>query len=261
VKVVVHLSDLHFGRENPAVVDALLDAVSALAPSVVAVSGDLTQRARAHQFVRARHFLDALPFARVVVPGNHDVPLFNVFARLADPLGGYRRHVTTDLAPTFVSPPVVVVGLNTTRPMAVKGAGVHMRDVNRICQFIERFDAELVKILVAHHPFEAGSRTALDALTRGGIDVILTGHLHVSATSHTAKRHNLSGRTAVVVEAGTATSTRLRETTNAFNVIRVDAASLVVERYEWLRSVGFGLADHQQFDRAATGWEPRSERS
>src|SRR5207248_6077307 len=116
VKTVVHLSDLHFGREDPPVVAALVDAISALEPSVIVVSGDLTQRARRHQFLRARRFLDALPFARVVVPGNHDVPLFNLFARVVDPLGGYRRYVTTDLTPTFVDPPVVVVGLNTTRP-------------------------------------------------------------------------------------------------------------------------------------------------
>ena len=258
MKVVVHLSDLHFGRENPTVVEALLDAVSALRPSVVAVSGDLTQRARAHQFVRARRFLDALPFPRVVVPGNHDVPLFNVFARLFDPLGGYRRHVTTDLAPAFADPPVVVFGVNTTRPSSIKAARVHLRDVNRILESIRRFDAGVVKILVAHHPFDGHSHAALDALTRGGIDVILTGHLHVSSTTDTATRHDLSGRCAVVVEAGTATSTRLRETTNAFNVVRVDAGMLAVERYEWRSSAGFEPVEYQQFERTVTGWEPRA---
>jgi 3',5'-cyclic AMP phosphodiesterase CpdA len=257
VKTVVHLSDLHFGREDPAVVDALLGAVSAIAPSVVVVSGDLTQRARRHQFVRARRFLDALPFARVVVPGNHDVPLFNVFARVLDPLGGYRRHVTADLAPTFVDPPVVVVGLDTTRPSSIKAARVHTHDVDRICAYVQRFDAGAVKILVAHHPFDTGSHAALETLTRGGIDVILTGHLHVSAASHTASRHNLSGRGAVVVEAGTATSTRLREMTNAFNVVRVDPQSIVVERHDWGRNTGFEIADRQQFERTAAGWEPR----
>ena len=258
MKTVVHLSDLHFGREDPAVVDELLQAVSAVAPSLVAVSGDLTQRARRHQFIRARRFLDALPFARVVVPGNHDVPLFNLFARVLDPLGGYRRHVTTDLAPTFVDLPVVAVGLDTTRTSSVKAARVHMRDVDCICRYIQRFDADVVKILVAHHPFDAGSHVALDVLTRAGIDVILTGHLHVSVTSHTARRYNLSGRAAVVVEAGTATSTRLREATNAFNVVRGDARSIVVERHDWTRGAGFQMADCQQFDRVATGWDLRA---
>jgi 3',5'-cyclic AMP phosphodiesterase CpdA len=256
VKTVVHLSDLHFGREDPRVVAALIEAVSALEPSVIVVSGDLTQRARRSQFLRARRFLDALPFPRVVVPGNHDVPLFNLFARMIDPLGGYRRYVTTDLAPTFVDPPVAVVGLDTTRPSTLKAARIHLSDVNRICDYVQRFDADVVKILAAHHPFDAGSYPALEALTRGGIDVILSGHLHVSSTSHTARRHNLNGRAAVVVEAGTATSTRLREPSNAFNALRVEPRSLVVERYDWKRDAGFGIEDRQQFERAGTGWEP-----
>jgi 3',5'-cyclic AMP phosphodiesterase CpdA len=257
VKAVVHLSDLHFGREDPAVVEALIETVAAVGPSVVVVSGDLTQRARRGQFRRARRFLDALAFPRVVVPGNHDVPLFNLFARVFDPLGGYRRHVTMDLTPTFLDPPLLVVGLDTTRPTSLKAARVHARDVERICGHIQQFDAGVVKILVAHHPFDAGSYTELEALTRCGVDVILSGHLHVSSTSHTAHRHNLSGRAAVVVEAGTATSTRLRETTNAFNVVRVDAGSIVVERHDWTAGTGFTIADRQQFTRASTGWEPR----
>jgi 3',5'-cyclic AMP phosphodiesterase CpdA len=260
VKALVHLSDLHFGREDPAVVDALIETVSAVGPSVVVVSGDLTQRARRRQFLRARRFLDALAFPRVVVPGNHDVPLFNLFARALDPLGGYRRYVTTDLAPTFLDPPLLVVGLDTTRPASLKAARVHARDVARICDHIQRFDDDVVKVLVAHHPFDAGSYGELEALTRCGVDVILTGHLHVSSTSHTAHRHNLSGRAAVVVEAGTATSTRLRETTNAFNVVRVDAGSIVVERHDWTAGSGFAIADRQQFARAALGWEPEAPR-
>jgi 3',5'-cyclic AMP phosphodiesterase CpdA len=256
VKAVVHLSDLHFGRENPDVVEALIDTVSRMAPSVVAVSGDLTQRARRSQFRRARRFLDALPFPRVVVPGNHDVPLFNLPARIFDPLGGYMREVTADLAPTFVDPPVVVVGLDTTRPGTVKSARVHARDVHRICEYVRQFGGDVVKILVAHHPFDEGSDPEFKTLTRCGIDVILTGHLHVSSSSHTASRHNLSGRGAVVVEAGTAVSTRLRETTNAFNVLRVQAGTIVTERYDWIRGTGFVVADRQQFARSPAGWTP-----
>jgi 3',5'-cyclic AMP phosphodiesterase CpdA len=254
VKAVVHLSDLHFGREDPDVVEALIDAVCHVAPAVVAVSGDLTQRARRHQFRRARCFLDALPFPRVVVPGNHDVPLFNLLARIFDPLGGYRREVTTDLAPTFVDPPVAVVGLDTTRPSSVKTARVHTHDVNRICEYIGQLGGDVVKILVAHHPFDERSYPELQTLTRCGIDVILTGHLHVSSTSHTASRHNLGGRGAVVVEAGTAVSTRLREATNAFNVLRVQADAIVAERYDWIPGTGFVVADRQQFARSSSGW-------
>jgi 3',5'-cyclic AMP phosphodiesterase CpdA len=258
VKTVVHLSDLHFGREDPGVVEALIAAVWAISPAVVAVSGDLTQRARRGQFRRAARFLEALPFAQVVVPGNHDVPLFNVFARVLDPLGGYKRYIAADLAPTFVDPPILVVGLDTTRPASLKNARVHSRDVERICEYVQRFGAEDVKILVAHHPFDVGSYAELATLTGCGIDVVLTGHLHVSSTSHTAHRHQLNGRAAVVVEAGTATSTRLRETTNAFNVLRIDPGTIVVERHDWMPGTGFVVADQQRFERSSTGWAPAS---
>jgi hypothetical protein len=182
--------------------------------------------------------------------------LFNVFARVFDPLGGYKRHITADLAPTFVDPPVVVVGLDTTRPASVKNARVHARDVERICGYVQQFRPEDVRILVAHHPFDAENYPELETLTRCGIDVILTGHLHVSGSSHTAHRHHLSGRSAVVVEAGTATSTRLREATNAFNVLRLTPAAIVVERHDWLPDEGFVLGDRQRFDRSADGWLP-----
>jgi 3',5'-cyclic AMP phosphodiesterase CpdA len=256
MKTLVHLSDLHFGREDRRVVDALIAAVSALRPDVVAVSGDLTQRARRRQFRRAARFLDALPFARVAVPGNHDIPLFNLFARLRDPLGGYKRHIDADLAPTLVDPPVVVVGLDTTRPSSLKSARVHAGDVERICGFVRQFGPDDVRVLVAHHPFDPGSYPELEALTDCGIDVILTGHLHVSSSSHTAHRHHLNGRSAVVVEAGTATSTRLREPTNAFNALHITTSAIIVERHDWMREQGFVVADRQRFERSPAGWIP-----
>jgi 3',5'-cyclic AMP phosphodiesterase CpdA len=256
VKTVVHLSDLHFGREDPGVVDALITAVSALCPAVIAVSGDLTQRARRRQFRRAARFLEALPYPRVVVPGNHDVPLFNLLTRLFDPLGGYTRHIDANLAPTFVDPPLVIVGLDTTRPYSLKNARIHSRDVERICEYVQQFGPAEVRILVAHHPFDSGTDAELRTLTGCGVDVILTGHLHVSSSSHTAHRHQLMGRSAIVVEAGTATSTRLREPTNAFNVLRVSSTAIVVERHDWMREHGFAVADRQRFARSADGWLP-----
>src|SRR5215217_5454714 len=124
---VVHLSDLHFGREDRRVVAALVAEIARLSPDLVAVSGDLTQRARRRQFERARAFLDALPFPRLVVPGNHDVPLFNLVARLLNPLGGYRRFITADLQPVFIDPMLVVVGMDTTRPSTLKSGRIAER--------------------------------------------------------------------------------------------------------------------------------------
>jgi len=134
VRTLVHLSDLHFGRVDPGVVDALAETVKRIAPDVVAVSGDLTQRARSRQFVEARAFLDSLPSPMIVVPGNHDVPLHNVIARLFNPLGRYRRHITTNLDPRHADEELMVVGTNTTRSFTIAGGGIRRRELRRIAR-------------------------------------------------------------------------------------------------------------------------------
>ena len=110
MRTIVHLSDLHFGALDPRLIDPLVAAVASLAPSLVAISGDLTQRARHRQFREAREFLARLPSPQLVVPGNHDVPLFDVAERLADPLGRFARYITAEFAPAFADDELVVVG-------------------------------------------------------------------------------------------------------------------------------------------------------
>src|SRR3954470_13552313 len=101
MRTLVHISDMHFGRVDPVVAEGLRETVVAMRPDLVTVSGDFTQRARSGQFKSARAFLEALPRPQLVIPGNHDVPLHNVFARFFNPLGGYRRHITDDLQPIY----------------------------------------------------------------------------------------------------------------------------------------------------------------
>jgi 3',5'-cyclic AMP phosphodiesterase CpdA len=259
-RLVIHLSDLHFGREDRRVVRALCNAVWTLRPHVVAVSGDLTQRARAAQFHRARMFLDALPRPQVVVPGNHDVPLFNLAARMFYPLSGYLSHITRDLDPLIVEGPLWVRGINTVRPAAWKSGGIEAEALERLRHSIRTAPPQLIKILVAHHPFEAprrdpGASEPLSSLISAGIDIFLTGHLHASYTGHTAHRYNAHGRTAVVVEAGTATSTRLRAEANAFNVLRIAPNAIEVE-LQMFDGTGFAPVGSQRFSRADNGWSP-----
>src|SRR3984893_1388274 len=108
MRTVVHLSDLHFGRVDPRLVPPLVQTIQAIAPDLIAVSGDLTQRARRSQFVQARAFLERLPFPRIIVPGNHDVPLYNIVARFLNPLADYRRYIAHDLEPVFVDEEMIV---------------------------------------------------------------------------------------------------------------------------------------------------------
>ena len=146
VRTIVHLSDLHFGRVDREIVDALVRTVAFIAPQVVVVSGDFTQRARAEQFKEARAFLDALRIPTVVVPGNHDIPLHNVFARFVTPLAGYRRYITSDLTPRYTDsetpPGLVIVGTDTTRSFTVGGGVRTLQDAGAI------FDAGADKISI-----------------------------------------------------------------------------------------------------------------
>jgi 3',5'-cyclic AMP phosphodiesterase CpdA len=256
MRTVIHLSDLHFGRVDRAIAGALPVHLATLAPDLTVISGDFTQRARRAQFEEARAFLDALPAPRLVVPGNHDVPLYNVAARLLAPLAGYRRHITADLAPMFADAEMLVFGINTTRALTIKGGRIRQADVKRLRDALRHAGKGVVKIIVAHHPFEPSAKAgdAVDVLTEAGADIFLTGHLHVSYTGHTAHRYQRGGRSAIAVEAGTATSTRIREAANTFNVLRIAPSRIVVERIAWQATGEFRIVDSQSFDRTDAGW-------
>ncbi len=264
---LIHLSDLHFGTEDTRVVDALVVAVSALAPTVVAVSGDLTQRARRSQFAAARAFLERLPRPHIVVPGNHDVPLYNVFARFGAPLANYRRFITADLCPCVERDGLLVAGANTTRSFTIKDGGLLRRDVDRLTRTLAQAAHADLRVIVCHHPFDVPSgraarltrprpdADAVATLVERGADVFLTGHLHVSYTGGSALRYRVPGRSAIVVEAGTAASTRVRGERNAFNVLHTARNRVTVVRMEWDPARGSFDAQHRQvFLPGAGGW-------
>jgi 3',5'-cyclic AMP phosphodiesterase CpdA len=129
MRTLVHLSDIHFGRVDQAIIEPLINLITELKPDVVAVSGDLTQRARSQQFKEARAFLDRLPKPQIVVPGNHDVPLYNIFARFITPLDKYRQFITEDLSPFYADEEVAVLGVNTARSLTIKGGRVNEEQV------------------------------------------------------------------------------------------------------------------------------------
>jgi 3',5'-cyclic AMP phosphodiesterase CpdA len=266
MRTIVHLSDIHFGRVDYDVVNALIETVTAIKPDMTVVSGDLTQRARSEQFKEARVFLDALPKPQIVVPGNHDVPLYNVFDRFARPLDKYRKYITTDMRPYFEDEEISVLGVNTARSLTIKGGRINEEQIDWIRQKLCPTDNDLVKIIVTHHPFDlpegyeerdlvGRARLAMRMLAECGADVFLAGHLHVSHISHTATRYKIKGHSALVIQAGTATSTRGRGETNSFNVIRIDRPRLRVERLAWQpENSRFAIAETQEFSQTPEGW-------
>ena len=244
MRIIVHLSDIHFGRVDPRLITPLVRVIRTIAPHLVAVSGDLTQRARRGQFRQARAFLDQLPFPLLVVPGNHDVPLFNVAARFLDPYGGYRRYIAQDLEPMHEDDELIAVGMNSARSLPFHGGGrLNQAQVARGAARLRSARPDAVKIVVTHHPFDlptghgdqhlvGRSDMAMQQLAAAGADLFLSGHLHVSHVGHTAQRYRIAGHSALVVQAGTL-STRARGELNTINVLRLDRPRITVERYSW----------------------------
>ena len=266
---IAHLSDIHFGRVEPRVVDALIDALRSLSPDLVALSGDLTQRARRGQFRAARRFLDRVSSPLLVVPGNHDVPLFNLAARFLDPFGGYQRHIQHDLEPVCEGDGFIAVGLNSARNFPFHGGGrLNETQVSRAAARLAAARTGDVKIVVTHHPFDlpdthgdehlvGRSDMAMRQLADAGADVFLAGHLHVSHIGHTAARYQIAGHSALVVQAGTL-STRQRGEVNSINLLRLGGAQIEVDRYAWDEAAqSFQSTSNRTFHRSSDGWFSR----
>lgn len=266
MRTIVHLSDLHFGRTDPALIEPLLATVRASRPDCVVVSGDLTQRARAAEFRQARAFLDRLPGPQLVVPGNHDVPLYRLWERWVDPLGNYRRFINAEIETAFIDSEIAVVGVNTARALTLKSGRINAAQIDSIQRRIAALPPELTKIVVTHHPFDlpdapdqvdlvGGARQAMAGFARCGVDLLLAGHLHTAQAGDTSGRHELPGYAALAVQAGTATSTRGRGETNSFNVLRIEPSAVAVERHCWqVREGAFRLEHTERFRRKGGRW-------
>ena len=265
MRTVVHLSDLHFGRVDTALLEPLRRTVIGLEPSLVVVSGDLTQRAKPREFREARAFLDTLPKPQIVVPGNHDVPLYNVFRRFVNPLSNYRKIITDDLDPAFIDDEIAAVGVNTARSLTFKGGRINEKQVERIRGKLCALDEKITKLVITHHPFDmpeswdadqivGRARLAMEMFSRCGADILLAGHIHISHTGDTTARYKIHGFAALIVQAGTATSTRGRGESNSFNVLRITGPEVRVERYTWDDAISdFTLMSTEVFTRTGSG--------
>ena len=267
-RTLVHLSDIHFGTVDPAILAPLIESVRGLAPHVVVVSGDLTQRARTAEFIEARAFLDRLPRPQIVVPGNHDVPLYNLYGRFVGQLDRYYRYITPELEPAYVDDEIAVLGTNTARSLTWKGGRINAAQIARIKERLCGIDSRVTKIVVTHHPFDlpqgfseshlvGGARMAMGHLAESGADLLLAGHMHVSSVCRTVLRYQIAGHSALVVQAGTATSTRGRGELNSFNCIRIESGLMTIERWTWSRDrMAFEAMGGETYRKTADGWEP-----
>ncbi len=243
----------------------MLTLARELAPDLVVVSGDFTQRARRREYKAARSFLERLPEPRLVVPGNHDIPLWDVIRRFVSPLGRYRRYITDELAPFYHDDEIAVLGINTARSFTRKYGRINTEQIARAREAFDSVEGEVVKVVVTHHPFDlpSGSHSrlvgrsamAMRGLAAAGVDLILSGHLHLQHTGLTTKRYQIEGYSALVAQTGTTISTRGRGEANSFNCIRIKPAAIEIEPYLWETKRGqFCARAIEPFVRTRTGW-------
>jgi 3',5'-cyclic AMP phosphodiesterase CpdA len=264
---LVHLSDLHFGAHDPELVEAVENSIDTLEPDLVVVSGDFTQRARTEQFKEACRFLERLREAGhevLGVPGNHDVPLYDVLRRFLSPLARYRRFIDETLCPFIELPGIAVLGINTARSLTFKDGRVSEEQVEFIRETFARADARAVRVLVTHHPLfalnvgdEVGraigrQELALDAIEDAGVDMLLAGHNHHASTHQLSDLVTRAGA-ALVVQAGTATSTRVREQNQSFNAIDIAAGSVTITVNAW-NGDDFEPSDGRRYDWREGQW-------
>jgi 3',5'-cyclic AMP phosphodiesterase CpdA len=264
---LVHLSDLHFGAHDERLVRAVEQRVDELKPDLVVISGDFTQRARTEQFKEACRFLERLQRAGhevLGVPGNHDVPLYDVLRRFLSPLARYRRFIDENLCPFVELPGLAVLGINTARSLTFKDGRINQDQVAFIRDTFARTPRDAFRVLVTHHPLFAlpvgeeltraigRQELALDAIQEAGVDMLLAGHNH-HASAHSASDLVTRAGGALVVQAGTATSTRLREQEQSFNTIDVADASVTITVNAW-RDDRFAPLDAERYAWEAGRW-------
>lgn len=265
MRTIVHLSDLHFGRIDPATLEPLRRAVHDAQPDLVAISGDFTQRARRTEFAAAREFLDSIQPPKLVVPGNHDVPYWNVARRFLQPLTRYRRYISADLEPEYVDDEVAVLGVNTARALANGGGRISGRQVERVVRRLATLPESIVRIIVTHHPFDlppgvrerrllGRARMAMARLSNANADLFLSGHLHLSHASRAADRYRIAGHSGLIVQAGTV-STRSRGEQPSFNLLRIHRPEIALTKFLWDadRKV-FAAADGGRYRHDPEGW-------
>ena len=244
----------------------VLEFIERNRPSLVVLSGDLTQRARPEQFRQAREFVDQIPVPTLVVPGNHDVPLYRVWERIFNPYGCYKKHFSDELEPVFRDDEMLVVGINTAFGWTIKDGRITLKRLLEVEKVLKETPDSVFKVVVAHHhmipPPNFGTQRvlanayeAIDLFSSAGVDLILSGHLHQAYIGNSEEFYPKGRPPVVILHSGTTTSNRGRggeRERNTCNWIRVDDKSMVVSHYRWHHNL-------ERFAEHSRHWYPRQE--
>jgi 3',5'-cyclic AMP phosphodiesterase CpdA len=264
MKKIVHISDLHFGTEDKKIAEGLLNTIKALSPDLVVVSGDLTQRARVKQFKAAGDYLEKIKSPIIVVPGNHDIPLFDIFRRFLSPLRRYNKFITDNMYPLYADEKMAVMGINSARSLTWKNGRISLEQIQEMKNKLCKIDNSIFKIIVTHHPFipppgDPGealigrSTIALVIISECGVDLLLAGHLHNGYSGDIRPYYPKHKKSIVSAQAGTAISRRIREEPNGFNFISIEKTFLNIEVYEW-NGTGFTKKINTSYQKKDNEW-------
>ncbi|MEO5511375.1 MAG: metallophosphoesterase family protein [Longimicrobiales bacterium] len=266
---ILHISDLHFGPFYvPRVGEALLGAANELNADIIVASGDFTQRAKPAEFQQARALLDALPdVPKVVIPGNHDVPLYRFAERAFRPFMYYKQYISEELETVLRHKDARIVALNTTAPLrAIVNGRIEPHDLEFCRESFKDVPAGVAKIVVAHHHFapapdyEGGdvmphAKEAMEAFAEMGVDMVLGGHLHRAYIGNSLDVYPGIDRDqgVIIIQSGTTTSRRGRareREKNSFNLIRITEDRVRVTHYMYFSDMaGFAPISRHLFPR------------
>lgn len=258
---IIHISDIHFGKEDEGIVNALSTKINEIEPEIIVVSGDLTQRAKHQEYQKAKYFLNKLDFPQVVIPGNHDIPLYNLFERIINPFRkfnqyfpNFRRYENDELS---------IVGLNSVRNLRWKSGKLTIDHIENNAAELKKKDKAKLNIVVMHHNLlllpsskesEKNFRTKLIQkwIYDNKIDLILFGHDHKSMIKPILfNDDNIFDF--ILIQAGSATSTRRRGSTNNFNLITFDNSVIQISVQTYIENK-FETSLEYKYIKPTLGW-------
>lgn len=245
---IVQISDLHFGAVAAGLPQGLRQAIEAVRPEWVVVSGDLSQHGTAAEMAEAKAYLDALQPPKLIIPGNHDIPHgLRLWQRFRHPWKDWQRAVQPETEPTLSLPDAEIVGMNSVRPggwyLDWSRGQLSPRQLLRLRSRFKGVPADRLRVLVVHHPPAAppqgtkrhlidNRRALFAALNHAGVDLILSGHFHLSYATPISLPGAIP-RSCVLSVASTATSHRLQGEPNGFHEVGWNGHQLRITAHTW----------------------------
>ncbi|MBV9159392.1 MAG: metallophosphoesterase [Candidatus Kaiserbacteria bacterium] len=269
MRTIVHISDLHFGRTDPRVIEKVLHACIEAQPRLLVISGDMTQRARIHEYESARAFLTEIKNAGIeymVIPGNHDIsPLYAPLSRALKPYERYQKYISTDVEPRYRDKEIAVCAIDTVRRQKISNGRIAKKQLDRARAFFAELSSDIIRIVVTHHPLDMPeqyarlrlvrrAKRAVYGLAGSRIDLYLSGHYHQSGVVETTARYAKLENPSIAVQAGTV-SLRERGEAQSFNVLTIDHTKIRIDMYLLDRkTTEFRPASTKEFVRELGRW-------